>query len=168
MMLYALNPPRKMSHSSTHSLPGHQLCICILQTSAPRKRRPLGPTIFRHNKEIARGVQSPWKVAVVISCVGDFDCYKIPSPFLSLQRALLPLGASSSVAACRNELHSQTVDAPQDSPYRDIMSTPVYQFMLPTQGSPKPCRPSDMGGHGLLAKPFPQTTTAYLISPFLR
>lgn len=38
-------------------------------------------------------------------------------------------------AAWHNELHSHTVeDALQDSPYRAIMSTPVYQFMFPTKG----------------------------------
>ncbi|KAM7417577.1 hypothetical protein PAMA_017288 [Pampus argenteus] len=55
--------------------------------------------------------------------------------------ALLPLGTSSSVAAWRNELHSHTVDALQDSPYRAIMSTPVHQFVLPTKETPKPASP---------------------------
>lgn len=74
---------------------------------------------------------------------GGAGCLQVPlikgnlaSPplFLSLQQALLLLGALSSVAAWRNELQSHTVDALQDSPYRAIMSTPVYQFVLPTKG----------------------------------
>lgn len=44
------------------------------------------------------------------------------------------------MAAWHNELHSHTLNALQDSLYRAIMSTPVYQFTLPP-----PCSlPTDM------------------------
>lgn len=54
--------------------------------------------------------------------------------FSSLQQALLLMDVLSPVAAWCNELCSHMEDALQDGPYRAIMSTPVYQFMLPTKG----------------------------------
>jgi len=59
---------------------------------------------------------------------------------------------------------SSTVDALQDSPYRAIMSTPVYQFMLPTKGPPKPAFAKTWVGTACspnLPKP-PSTSTPFL------
>ncbi|KAK9518146.1 hypothetical protein VZT92_023462 [Zoarces viviparus] len=57
------------------------------------------------------------------------------------------------MAAWCNELQINSVAGPQDSPYRAIMSTPVYQFVLPTKGTPKTGSPQTWVGTACFCKP---------------
>lgn len=76
--------------------------------------------------KMRRVVDEKQRGAGVYRCL-LIKCNVVALPFLISPVLLLPLGCSSTAAELRNELLSHTLDALEYSPYRGIMSTPVYR-----------------------------------------